>query len=97
MIVEKIASFGVTYHYTRLFMKRSFLSIVIFLVAATSLNAQVKVPGDAAALSGLLIEFLDGAGRNDAAVHDRFWADDLIYTRSAGVRINKERFPAPHP
>ena len=85
-------------------MKRSFLSIVIFLVAATSLNAQVKVPEDAAALSGLLIEFLDGAGRNDAAVHDRFWADDLIYTRSAGVRINKEELmkgvrsaPAPKP
>jgi hypothetical protein len=23
-------------------------------------------------------------------VHDRFWADDLIYTRSAGTRTNKE-------
>lgn len=37
----------------------------------------------------MLNEFLAGAGRNDAAVHDRFWAEDLIYTRSAGVRIDK--------
>ena len=40
-------------------------------------------------LTGLLNEFLAGAGRNDAAVHNRFWADDLIYTRSAGSRIGK--------
>lgn len=52
----------------------------------------------------MLNEFLAGAGKNDAAVHDRFWADDLIYTRSAGVRINKEELmkgvrsaPAPKP
>ena len=44
---------------------------------------------DEAELTRLLNEFLAGASRNDAAVHDRFWADDLIYTRSAGVRTNK--------
>ena len=37
----------------------------------------------------LLKEFLDGAGRNDLAVHERFWADELIYTRSAGQRLSK--------
>jgi ketosteroid isomerase-like protein len=42
-----------------------------------------------AELQRLLNEFLAGAGRNDAAVHDRFWADDLIYTRAAGSRIGK--------
>lgn len=40
-------------------------------------------------LRALLNEFLAGAGRNDAAIHEKFWADDLIYTRSAGVRIDK--------
>ncbi|MBK6724504.1 MAG: nuclear transport factor 2 family protein [Acidobacteria bacterium] len=36
-------------------------------------------------------------------MHDRFWADDLIYTRSAGVRTTKEEImkglkaPAPAP
>jgi len=40
-------------------------------------------------LTALLKEFLAGASRNDAAVHDRFWAEDLIYTGSAGRRRNK--------
>jgi hypothetical protein len=40
-------------------------------------------------LKQLLKEFLDGAGRNDLAVHERFWADELIYTRSAGQRLSK--------
>src|SRR4030095_7868585 len=44
---------------------------------------------DAAELTKLLNEFLAGAGRNDAAAHDRFWAEDLIYTRAAGWRTNK--------
>jgi len=44
---------------------------------------------DADALKQLLKEFLDGAGRNDLAVHERFWADELIYTRSAGQRLSK--------
>lgn len=40
-------------------------------------------------LTRLLGEFLAGAGRNDPAVHERFWADDLIYTGSSGRRIGK--------
>ena len=68
-------------------MKR-FVSIFALLVfSAISFDAQ-NVP-DSAELSKLLNEFLAGAGKNDAAVHDRFWAEDLIYTRSAGTRTNK--------
>ncbi|HEU0106862.1 MAG TPA: hypothetical protein VFT38_11870, partial [Vicinamibacteria bacterium] len=38
-------------------------------------------PGaDEAELTRLLREFLAGASRNDAAAHERFWAEDLIYT-----------------
>ena len=40
-------------------------------------------------LTALVQEFLAGASRNDAAVHERFWADDLIYTGSSGRRIGK--------
>ena len=69
-------------------MKRILFSIVFSLVAILSANAQQSAP-DAPELTRLLNEFLAGAGRNDAAVHDRFWADDLIYTRSAGQRIGK--------
>ena len=68
---------------------KQYISILFLLLAATiSLHAQATP--DAAKLTALLNEFLAGAGRNDAAVHDRFWADDLIYTRSVGVRTNKE-------
>lgn len=44
---------------------------------------------DSAALHRLLLEFLDGAGRPGVAVHQRFWADDLVYTGSSGRRIGK--------
>ncbi|HSK62469.1 MAG TPA: nuclear transport factor 2 family protein, partial [Pyrinomonadaceae bacterium] len=48
-----------------------------------------QVAPDAAELTKLLHDFLAGASRNDPAVHERFWADDLIYTRSAGRRVTK--------
>jgi ketosteroid isomerase-like protein len=54
----------------------------------TTLPAPPPAP-DASELTKLLKDFLAGASRNDAAMHDRFWADDLIYTASAGRRIGK--------
>lgn len=68
-------------------MKRYLSTLVLVLAAAVSFKAQTAP--DAPELTKLLNEFLAGAGRNDAAVHDRFWAEDLIYTRSAGTRTNK--------
>jgi ketosteroid isomerase-like protein len=44
---------------------------------------------DAAELTQLLKDFLAGASRNDVAVHERFWADDVIYTSSSGKRRGK--------
>lgn len=44
---------------------------------------------DREVISSLLDEFLDGAGRNDRLIHDRFWAEDLIYTSSTGRRFGK--------
>lgn len=83
-------------------MNRWFLLVVSFLLFGGSLAAQSAK--SSAELNGLLTEFLVGAGKNDAAIHDRFWAEDLIYTRSAGARINKEELmkgvrsaPAPKP
>ncbi|MFN2476337.1 MAG: nuclear transport factor 2 family protein [Chthoniobacterales bacterium] len=51
--------------------------------------AAVPAAPDAAELTKLLNDFLAGASRNDVAMHDRFWADDLIYTGSSGRRIGK--------
>ncbi len=73
-------------------MKRILLFILIVIATATSFNAQTAP--DAGKLTRLLNEFLAGAGRNDAAIHDRFWADDVIYTRSIGVRENKKQLMA---
>ena len=51
-------------------------------------------PADGAELTGLLKEFLAGASRNDPQTHDRFWADDLVYTRSSGRRMGKAEIMA---
>ena len=76
--------------------------ITLLLLLATTVSAQTAP--DAAELTKLLNDFLAGASRNDVAVHESFWADDLIYTRSAGRRVNKAEVmhdvratPAPKP
>lgn len=66
------------------------LSAIIILGASVSAQSA----RDGADLKRLLNEFLDGAGKNDPAVHDRFWGDELIYTRSAGQRIGKKELMA---
>lgn len=68
-------------------MKQILLSALMFLSFAGALPAQAAPDGPE--LTKLLQDFLAGAGRNDAAMHERFWADDLIYTASAGRRIGK--------
>ena len=77
-------------------------SVTLLLLLATTVSAQTAP--DAAELTKLLNDFLAGASRNDVAVHESFWADDLIYTRSAGRRVNKAEVmhdvratPAPKP
>src|SRR5215217_5806934 len=68
-------------------MKNLVSSASLLLLITCSVLAQTAP--DSAELTRLLNDFLAGASRNDPAVHDRFWADDLIYTRSAGRRVNK--------
>ena len=83
-------------------MKKFGSSTILLLLITVSAFAQTAP--DAAELTKLLNDFLAGASRNDPAVHERFWADDLIYTRSAGRRVNKAEIlrdlrnaPAPKP
>jgi ketosteroid isomerase-like protein len=68
-------------------MKRILLSSIVLLSIACGLRAQTAP--DAAELTKLLQDFLAGAGRNDIAMHDRFWADELIYTSALGRRKGK--------
>jgi ketosteroid isomerase-like protein len=68
-------------------MKRILLSATMLLSIACGLRAQTAP--DAAELTKLLQDFLAGASRNDTAMHERFWADDLIYTSAKGRRKGK--------
>ena len=83
-------------------MKLVLSSVFAVLILVVGLHAQTS--HDAAELTRLLKEFLAGASHNDAAMHDRFWAEDLIYTGSSGRRIGKADImrdvrssPAPKP
>src|ERR1051325_5994208 len=68
-------------------MKQLVLIVVTLISIVQVIHAQ---PSPAATeLTKLLKDFLDGASRNDLAAHERFWADDLIYTSSTGRRISK--------
>lgn len=60
-------------------------ALLLFLGVLTF--APAAVADDAGDLTGMLHEFL--AGASEAVVHDRFWADDLVYTSSRGTRTNK--------
>src|SRR5689334_23918457 len=80
-------------------MRRMF-SLVVVLCLGNVCYAQ-SAP-DAAELTKLLQEFLVGASNDDRSMHDRFWAEDLIYTGSSGRRIGKpdimrDQRPAPRP
>lgn len=69
-------------------MKQIVCFLVLAFASVIGTNAQNLAP-DGPELTRLVNEFLVAAGRNDASAHDRFWADDLIYTRGAGVRLGK--------
>lgn len=72
-------------------MKRIVVSCMILVAfAASSGLARASDAAPAAKeLTELLEWFLAGASRDERAVHERFWADDVIYTRSVGLRTNK--------
>src|SRR5436309_3856454 len=68
-------------------MKR-FAPVLFLLALVSGAFAQTSAPATAE-LTKLLNDFLAGAGRNDVAMHERFWANELIYTSSSGQRIGK--------
>src|SRR2546423_6435072 len=68
-------------------MKRLLISCLLLLSIACNVRAQTAP--DAAELTKLLQVFLAGASKNDVAMHDRFWADELVYTSALGRRKSK--------
>lgn len=67
---------------------RTTFILILALLLPVSVTVAQNAEND---IRQLLDDFLWGASVNDAEMHDRFWADDLIYTSSAGERYGKER------
>jgi len=69
------------------------MMLVAWLPARTArAQSTMSQPGDSSTTSELTVllrEFLDKAGRGDRVIFERFFADDVIYTRSSGIVTNK--------
>lgn len=65
------------------------LLLATLLLTPMLVSSTLALADDKAVLTALLNEFLDGATRNDAAIHNKYWADELIYTSSGGTRFGK--------
>ncbi len=66
----------------------------LLLALALFATGDAGAETDQQALTNLLDDFLHGASVNDAEMHDRFWAEDLIYTSSNGTRFGKAEIMA---
>ena len=62
--------------------------LAMIALAFTALPAPASAT-DEDELRELLNTFLAGASVGDVAIHERFWADDLVYTSSNGTRTDK--------
>jgi len=62
------------------------IAIALCSVAMSSARPQTKAADE---VTTLLREFISGAGSGDRALFEKFFADDVIYTRASGVVITK--------
>ncbi len=65
------------------------MRMILGLALLLSPVLAIAEPAEQERLRALLDDFLSGASVNDAAAHQQFWADDLVYTSSAGQRFGK--------
>ena len=68
------------------FVKLLLILIAMSLLGARATPAQAKSTQE---VTALLREFLAAAGGGDRAVFDKFFAEDVIYTRATGAVISK--------
>jgi hypothetical protein len=69
-----------------IFAKKIRLSPALLLFCTLAVGP-ASFAADADDITAMLHEFLAGAG--EAAAHERFWADELVYTSSDGTRTSK--------
>ena len=67
-------------------MRKILILLALLFVVPVS---PAQADSDQDELTQMLNEFLAGASVNDATAHDRFWAEDLVYTSSRGLRFGK--------
>ena len=83
--------------------KLSMLTVfaLLFVLPGAAAPQKASDAGTKKKLTGMLRQFLVDAAQNNPAGFDLFFADDVIYTRSAGVVTNKaaimKSVSAPHP
>ena len=83
-------------------MKRVIATLLAFaMTASTHATADATAGATANATAGAeaqlraqLAAFVEGAAASDAAVHDAFWAEELVYTSSSGTRFGKAELMA---
>lgn len=83
-------------------MKRVIATLLAFaMTASTHATADATAGATANATAGAeaqlraqLAAFVEGAAASDAAVHDAFWAEELVYTSSSGTRFGKAKLMA---
>ena len=67
--------------------------VAVMMIAVAAQRAAAAQPAQTSnttqELRALLDQFLAGASNNDRAVFERFFADDLIYTRNSGQTTTK--------
>ena len=63
-------------------MKKCFQACLLVMTLVTA-----PVAADVDTLTGMLHEFLANADK--ASAHQKFWAEDLVYTSSSGLRFGK--------
>jgi hypothetical protein len=77
----------------RHFARTLLLAIAMLFLATAAAIAGNATPADAdstrAQITSMLTTFLTPAVNGSAAGHERFWADDLVYTSSSGKVMSK--------
>jgi ketosteroid isomerase-like protein len=71
-------------------MRDLWLLVVVLVMASSLIQAPVRSQATATQeVTALLHEFMAAAGHGDREVFDKFFADDVIYTRATGAVITK--------
>jgi len=72
-------------------MRNIWRLLVVMAMALPAIQMAARAQATATQeVTALLHEFMEAAGRGDRDVFDKFFADDVIYTRATGIIITKQ-------